>query len=323
MLNPFDEVVDEEKTVTAQPYQVAAFSTQQRPHTLSAQDETFNSIPPDDILYTCSPLVQLKIHGICCPLFETEDYDARIGAQHLQDYPIVWYRKKLIKDVAKDVSGPVSNVSKEAGGLIDGIVNRFMGNRSVPMTHVGVPSLLSIVDTQEHGPVIEIRANEESSNCNHEEEWTKSMMINNTTIIIQHKEPEKPWWEDLAIKPSPPNVIIPLYLIDRIGCGYYSMLDPTAGGVKLYAAPQASSGLFGRSGSELLRFDTLGGGGNVLSDSFFPVTHEEPNKYSNKVIAQLKSLIVWNRRRVARDIKEGWVACAPKGNNLPGFVTVT
>ena len=293
----------------------------------TVQEDDAASIPSHDNLYTpstspCSPLVQLQMYGMCCPFLETEEeHDARIGAHHLQSYPIIWYRTKRVRDVAMDVRGGIDNVSKEAGGIFGGIVNNFdrlMGKNSpssasLPMMHVGVPSLLSIIDSEDHGPIIEIRAKEDqeggtSDGVSNRDTWDdkRGARIGNSTA-------PRPWWEEPELKSSPPAKVIPLYLIDSVTCGYSLFGDSTAGGIKLFAAPPADAGMFS-SGAELLRFDTLGGGGNVLSDSLFPMKAEEPNKYSNKVIDQLRSLVAWNRRRIANDIENGKARIAPKGN---------
>jgi len=342
MSNPFDE---DHQADTPVPVAAKSATTgsvgQSTATTVQVQEDGAASVPPDDNLYApstspCSPLVQLQMYGFCCPFLETEEeHDARIGAHHLQNYPITWYRTKLVKDVVRDVKGGIDNVSKEAGGIIGGLVTNFdrlMGKNSpssasLPMMHMGVPALLSIFDSEDHGPVIEIRAKEEQeekpddlSNSDTQDE-KKEVKIGNSTISIQHAEPApRPWWEEPELKSSIPAKVIPLYLIDSVSCGYSLFNDPTAGGIKLFAAPPANSGMFGSSGAELLRFDTLGGGGNVLSDSLFPIKAEEPNKYSDKVIAQLRSLVAWNRRRIADDIKKGKARIAPKGNGGGGLV---
>ena len=86
-------------------------------------------------------------------------------------------------------------------------------------------------------------------------------------------------------------------------------------------------GLLSGFGPELLRFDTLGGGGNetfgdVMQGATRRADNNEPYKHSDKVIVQLKSLIDWNRRRMARDIKHGNVTVAPKAVG-PGYVAMT
>lgn len=341
MSNPFDEEQADAPAPDAAVATKSSTGSVGQSTVTTVEEDDAASIPSHDNLYTpstspCSPLVQLQMYGMCCPFLETEEeHDARIGAHHLQSYPIIWYRTKRVRDVARDVRGGIDNVSKEAGGIFGGIVTNFdrlMGKNSpssasLPMTYVGVPSLLSIIDSEDHGPVIEIRAKEELdggktdslSNSDTQDE-KREAKIGHATISIQQAEPApRPWWEEPELKSSPPAKVIPLYLIDKVTCGYSLFGDATAGGIKLFGAPPANTGMFS-SGAELLRFDTLGGGGNVLSDWLFPIKAEEPNKYSNKVIDQLKSLVAWNRRRIANDIEQGKARIAPKGNGGDGLV---
>ena len=257
---------------------------------------------------SCPPLVQLQTYGFCCPFLETEEeHDARVGINNLQNYPITLYKKKLVEDIAKDVKDAVP---KSAGGLMDGIgqlLGKAGGNKQeMPMTYVGVPATISIIDTDDHGPVIQIRTLDEDD----------------PTKLTEYITSGKPWWENANLKDKPPANVIPIYMVDKIASGWSLTSDHAAGGVKLYAAPLSKGFLSSGSGAELLRFDTLGGGGNTISNALTGVTHNEPNKYSDKVIVQLKSLIDWNRRRMARDIKKGNVSVAPKANS-PGYISIT
>ncbi|KAL7519140.1 hypothetical protein ACHAWX_004288 [Stephanocyclus meneghinianus] len=259
----------------------------------------------DDLEYTqssltsCPPLLGLQAYGICCPFLETEEeHDARTGIHNLQSYPITWYRKKRLRDVAKDVAGNVKRTNRPAANFIDGIVanvDKFLGASMrgadddagyIPMTYVGVPATLTVVDTDEHGPILRVQAVEDGGDGHGREQ----------SLDGKH---------DCEL----PYKIIPLSAVDTIGTGWSLINDPTAGGIKLFGFPQSNS-MFGGSGEELLRFDTLGGGGNVMSDTLFPVKAEEPNKYSDKVICQLRSLVEWNRRRIANDVKRGRVRVA-------------
>ncbi|KAL7539046.1 hypothetical protein ACHAXR_008986 [Thalassiosira sp. AJA248-18] len=250
-------------------------------------------------------------YGLCCPFIETEEeHDARVGVNHLQNYPITWYRKKLVEDVAKDVKDAVPS----SGGLMNGI-GQLLGSNGrkseIPMAYVGVPGTLGIVDTDDHGPVIQIRTLEIDDPTNTE---AKDAVNNYITS-------GRPWWEEKFIKDKAPSRVIPLYMVDKVTSGWSITNDQAAGGVKLYAAPP-SKGFLSGLGPELLRFDTLGGGGNTLSGTLFSGKPDEPNKYSDKVIVQLKSLVDWNRRRMAKDIKHGKIGVAPKSNS-PGYVTMS
>lgn len=298
-------------------------------------------------LTSCPPLLQLQIYGLCCPFIITEEeHDARIGVSNLHNYPITWYRKKKVRDAAYDVLNvlPPNNAAR---GVMDGVIGqlfgsgnggggggaiaaadngrgkgRGVGGASIPMTYIGIPSTLTIIDTDTHGPTIQIRSLDG---------WDDPNNVDAQDAVREFMTHGKPWWENESLYKKPPTKIIPLYMVDKVtSSGWNFSNDGSIGGVRLYAAPTARSsssssesnfggigdflngGLFGH---ELLRFDTLGGGGETLHDSLSAGTQSEPNKYSDKVIVQLKSLIDWNRRRVAKDIKSGRVAVAPKGND--------
>jgi hypothetical protein len=266
----------------------------------NTDNTTTSHATTDNLQYTkssltsCPPLLGLQAYGICCPFLETdEEHDARTCIRNLQSYPITWYRKRLVRDVAKHVADDVKKANRQAGNFIEGIVanvDKLLGGGakrgacddddapSVPMSYVGIPARLSVVDTEEHGPVLRVKAERTS----HDEEDAD---------------------EELSSK------IIPLSAIDTIATGWSLIRDPTAGGIKLFGFPPSNS-MFGGSGEELLRFDTLGGGGSVMSDALFPVKADEPNRYSEKVICQLRSLVEWNRRRIANDVKSGRVRVA-------------
>mmetsp|Transcript_23014 Transcript_23014/g.55458 ORF Transcript_23014/g.55458 Transcript_23014/m.55458 type:complete len:321 (-) Transcript_23014:184-1146(-) len=270
--------------------------------------------------FACPPLVRLQAYGFCCPFLETEEeHDARVGVNNLQNYPITWYRKKLISDMANDVKGHVPNASH----LIDGIGQLFGGSstkgnngkkhsgKSIPMGHVGVPSTMTIVDTDDHGPIIQIRTLDG---------WNDPSNPAAQRAVSEYMTSGKPWWENPEMRDKAPSKVIPLYMVDKVVSGWSLTSDATAGGVKLHAVPP-SKGFLSGSGPELLRFDTLGGGGNTFSDSLGTFKPEEPNKYSDKVIVQLKSLVDWNRRRMAKGIKRGMIEVAPKATS-PGYVAM-
>mmetsp|Transcript_21937 Transcript_21937/g.39570 ORF Transcript_21937/g.39570 Transcript_21937/m.39570 type:complete len:320 (-) Transcript_21937:423-1382(-) len=276
-------------------------------------DDDGGPYTPSSIL-SCSPLVQLQAYGLCCPFLETEEeHDARVGAHHLQNYPITWYRKKSLEDVAHEVTRVVGGgtTTTAAGGskLMDGIGQLF-GSRTVkqkiPMSYVGVPAILSVVDTDNHGPIMELRSLD-ASHPSH------------GSVVNEYLTGGKPWWEDASLRNKSPSKVVPLYMVDKVSHGWSISGDSTAGGVKLYAAPSKKGFLVSGVGSELLRFDTLGGGGNTMMDRPSP---EEPNKHSDKVILQLNSLLAWNRRRIARGVKKGTVEVAPKSTS-PGYVAMT
>jgi hypothetical protein len=265
-------------------------------------------------LTSCPPLTALQTYGICCPFLESEDeHDARTCIQNLQHYPIVWYRSLKMGEITNGITqgvvrgaeavgvdrGTSTTVVQSAGSFIDGMlgtVDKLLGTSTknvnkahVPLTLVGVKAELSVVDTEEFGPVIlvrQIQENDNDSKCSSHDNDADQLNNNNALDSTQQL----------------PTTIIPLCKIHNICPGYSILNDPTAGGIKLYSRPNS----FLSSGEELLRFDTLGGEGtSLLSGSLFPTSKVKPNEFSDSVMEQLRSLVEWNRRRVARDVKKG------------------
>src|SRR5210317_1777681 len=122
---------------------------------------------------SCSPLIKLQAYGICCGIFESEeDRQARVGAQLLNNYPITWYREvpKQVDD-DDDVDNSQDNANKsdnhaESGvGFIDGLVTSvdkmFFGTGTKDKrnaSYYGISATLSIIDTEQCGPVILVKA---------------------------------------------------------------------------------------------------------------------------------------------------------------------
>lgn len=244
---------------------------------------------------SCPPLVQLKAYGICCPLFENEeDTEARVGVQLLDNYPITWYRKQQqVVDASKGDGGD-EKPSDEAGGFLDGLVSgvdKLLGNDTKSKSkskssvkYYGVPATLSMIDTDQCGPLIKVEA---TSVCKGKDE-----------------DKNKKWWHDDTKKP--PSISIPLHLVDTVSSGWSLIGDSTEGGIKLFARKEQSKGLFGSgTGEELLRFDTHGGGGDDWSETVIPVKSTEANEHADRIIARLRALIEWNRRRMAADVQQG------------------
>ncbi len=259
--------------------------------TTSMDYETVGPAYTSPEITSCPPLVQLKAYGICCPLFETEeDNEARVGVQLLNNYPITWYRKHqqvIVNESEKDDSGN-ETPSVEAGGFIDGLVSgvdKLLGNdtksKSKPsVKYYGVPATLSIVDTDQCGPLIKVIAE-------------------NVGL-----DRDKEWWDDETKKP--PSISIPLHLVDTVSAGWSLIGDNTQGGIKLFTRKEQSKGLFGSgTGEELLRFDTHGGSGDDWAESMIPVKSTEANEHADRIIARLRALIDWNRRRMAADVEQG------------------
>ena len=264
--------------------------------TASVDSETVGPAYTSPDITSCPPLVQLFTYGICCPFFETEeDHDARVGVQLLTNYPITWYRKQQIDNVSDDEEDNKPNDPSQEGGFIDGLVSSVdkLFGRVLPAkssVYDGVPATLSIIDTEQCGPLIKVKA----TDVGQQEAATSG---------TQSKDEE--WWDDHSDKQT--LVSIPLYLVDSVSAGWSLIGDETEGGIKLFARnEQSSKGLLGRgSGEELLRFDTLGGGGDDWSEVMFPLKSTEPNKHADRIITRLRALIAWNRKRMAADVEQG------------------
>ena len=189
------------------------------------------------------------------------------------------------------------------------------------MTYVGVLATMSVVDTDAHGPVIQIRALDDGRGGS-------SSSSASEASVREYVATGRPWWEDL--RERPPSAVVPLYMVDAVASGW----NLTGGGwntggvVRLYASPSPSpsppgSGFLGEmmtamtggagTGRELLRFDPLSRGRGDF----------EPNEGVDDVIVQLRSLVDWNRRRMARDIEEGRAIAVPKSPASPGYVAMS
>jgi len=168
---------------------------------------------------TCPPLVKLQFYGMCCPFIETEEeYDARIGYSNLQNYPVTWYRKQVCSDFTNDAKGI-------APSLIDGIGQLFKSGgasnysskssskqqqhdgTSITMSFVGVMATLTIVDTDNHGPVLQIRSLDG---------WNDPTNEAAQNAVKEYITNGKPWWEDECVRDKPPSKVIPLYMIDKV-----------------------------------------------------------------------------------------------------------
>ena len=179
-----------------------------------------------------------------------------------------------------------SGVTNGFNGFIDGIVtnvDKFFKSKedgqSIPLVYVGVSATISIIDTPDHGPAIKIQATE---------------MDNHSTAVIGGALGERPGAS--KNQSTLPFKIIPLSMVETVSAGWSLINDPTAGGVKIFGSAPSNGGFLGGSGDELLRFDTLGGGGNAFQPNRVGVT---PNQFSDDVIAGLRSLVEWNRQRIA------------------------
>lgn len=212
-----------------------------------------------------------------------------------------------------------------AGSFIDGMlgmVDDILGTSTkdvdranVPLTCVGVKAELSVIDTQEHGPVILVQQIEEEDDSNSSQYTPCDNDDNGETnffadCILRNEQTSSS--SSKQTKAPLPSKIIPLYKTYNVSRSYSLFNDPTTtsgGSIKLYGRPAS----FLSNGDELLRFDTLGGAGGV-KDAIFPIK-SIPNKYCDEVIDQLRALVSWNRRRVGEDVKRGRVGVVGESAN--------
>mmetsp|Transcript_13335 Transcript_13335/g.24150 ORF Transcript_13335/g.24150 Transcript_13335/m.24150 type:complete len:131 (-) Transcript_13335:20-412(-) len=75
---------------------------------------------------------------------------------------------------------------------MDGIGQLFGSNvkQKIPMSYVGVPAILSVVNTDNHGPIIEIRSLDMNN-------------PSNSSIVNDYLTSGKPWWEDTSLRNKP------------------------------------------------------------------------------------------------------------------------
>lgn len=282
---------------------------------------------------SCPPVTHLQSYGICCPfIISEEESDARVCISNLQSYPIIWYRQMSIGEAAGGLTNDAikgaqnvgidrsasQNAVKGASNFIDGMLGRVdkilgtsarssVDQASVPLTYIGVKAELSVVDTEEHGPVILVQQilDDVDSSCENDADSKQT----------PHQAQPNKHGTVADTQKKMPSKLIPLCKIASISHGYSILNDPTAGGIKIYG--RSTSIL--SSGEELLRFDTLGGkGGNIIDrikETLFPV-RTKPNEHVDAVIEQLTCLIEWNRRRIAHDVKKGRVDVAESKNGL-------
>ena len=95
-----------------------------------------------------------------------------------------------------------------------------------------MPATFSVVDTESHGPIIQIRTLE----VNDANDVAAKHAINDYITS------GKPWWEDLTFRRKEPSRVVPLYMLDKVASGW-SLTSDAADGVRLYAAPSYVRGI--------------------------------------------------------------------------------
>jgi len=185
-------------------------------------------------------------------------------------------------------------MTKGVNGFIDGLVtnvdkllktyNKGEEEQGIPMVYVGVSATLSVVDTANYGPAIKVVSTEVMEERSASGASTLGNDVDGALSDKSSKNAQK---------------IIPLSQIDNVSAGWSLLNDPTAGGIRLTSVPSAGGGFFQNvtGGEELLRFDTLGGGGNAFQPHKVGV---KPNEYVDEVLGYLRNLVEWNRWRIEK-----------------------
>lgn len=279
----------------------------------SSLDSNDGRSPTSSTAWTCG-----------CPLlFESHDAnDDKDGDDYdyFQNRPIGWYRKKRVPTSPKGVEegGDGCIVTDVSGWLMEDFGHFLLGGPSgmekettEEMRYVAVLATMTVADTDENGPEIQIRAMDDD--IDNDDGVTTHAALRDYVLM------GKPWWGGL--KDRRPSTVVPLYIVDSV-----TSIGGGGGQIVLHAAPVAPpskdeggsiskilSGMMMTGGNrrrELLRFDLLS---CRLGDK-----PDEDNV--EKVITRLKSIVVTNRRKMAKDIIDGKAIVAPK-STVPGYVT--
>lgn len=294
---------------------------------------------------------------------------------NFQNRPIGWYRKKRIAAATITSSSPSLSKSRdvvgggEGGDWYDDATHDVRGwfmedlgslfgstppssssketmtaTQDMPemaeMKYVAVLATMTIKDTIDNGPVIEIRTLDNDNN--------NSAIASSYTALQEYILTGKPWWE--SIKNKMPSTIVPLYVIDTVTAALNQWGNNEGGKILLHAAPNTNTTssasttsstnkddgiiqilnnmMIGISGTqtnrqELLRFDPLP---QLQLPS--PQSKTTTPNYNNNdvdddavdtIVEELMSLVITNRQNMARDIINGKTIVAPK-STTPGYI---
>jgi hypothetical protein len=211
------------------------------------------------------------------------------------------------------------------------------------MKYVAVLATMTIKNTVDNGPVIEIRTLDDDDNAN-------STIASSYTALQEYILTGKPWWE--GIKNKPPTTVVPLYVIDTVTTTSNQWGNNEGGKIVIHAAPTTSSSsttsstnkedgiidilnnmMIGISGSksnrrELLRFDPLPQLPLSSSQTNNNITtspngnNDDDDDSIDTIVEQLQSLVITNRQIMAQDIINGKIIVAPK-SSTPGYIAST
>jgi hypothetical protein len=302
---------------------------------------------------------------------------------NFQNRPIGWYRKKRISAATTTSSPPSLSKSRDvvategdwydeatqdvSGWFMEDMGSLF-GNTPPPsssskekttkatteemaeMKYVAVLATMTINDTIDNGPVIEIRTLDDDDNGSNGNSISSSYAALQEYILTG-----KPWWE--GIKNKIPTTVVPLYVIDTVTTASNQWGNYEGGKIVIHAAStnNATSSssttssmnkedgiidilnnmMIGISGfnsnrRELLRFDPLpqlplSSSQINNSKTTTPDSRNDDSidDYSiDTIVEQLQSLVITNRQIMAQDIINGKTIVAPK-SSTPGYIAST
>ena len=295
---------------------------------------------------------------------------------NFQNRPIGWYRKKRISAATTTTSSPLSlsksrdviategdwyeEATQDVSGWFMEDLGSLFGNtppsssskekttkatteEMSEMKYVAVLATMTIKNTVDNGPVIEIRTLDDDDNAN--------SISSSYAALQEYILTGKPWWE--VIKNKIPTTVVPLYVIDTVTTTSNQWGNNEGGKIVIHAAPTNTTSsssttsstnkedgiidilnnmMIGISGSksnrrELLRFDPLpqlplSSSQTNNSKTATPDSRNDDDDSIDTIVEQLQSLVITNRQIMARDIINGKTIVAPK-SSTPGYIAST
>ena len=311
---------------------------------------------------------------------KTDSLSATLGLtsyDNFQNRPIGWYRKKRVSAAAATTSSPLSSsksrdviaggeggdwyeeATQDVSGWFMEDLGSLFGNtppsssskekttkatteEMSEMKYVAVLATMTIKNTVDNGPVIEIRTLDDDN---------ASSISSSYAALQEYILTGKPWWE--VIKNKIPTTVVPLYVIDTVTTTSNQWPNNEGGKIVIHAAPTNTTSssstasstnkedgiidilnnmMIGISGSksnrrELLRFDPLpqlplSSSQTNNSKTATPDSRNDDDDSIDTIVEQLQSLVITNRQIMAQDIINGKIIVAPK-SSTPGYIAST
>lgn len=241
------------------------------------------------------PLTRLRLMGLCCPCFMTNetDFAAREACVVLSGVSIKWYRKVVLEDgegdkhgESQDDDGGQRHTTANAGDaarriLCDGLnqIATSLSGESLHLTttkNVGIEATLDIVDTA-HGPAVRI-----TPRCS--PDMMYSFVDEDDDSNLRGRR-----------RPACRTILLRDISTAAAGDGVLDSAGAMAGagiscGVKIYGKRHLNSKNMPAVGPApvLIQFD-------VLETILHKVTREE-------VVQHLNTLVDWNKQRIAVNV---------------------